>query len=123
MSELTATKIIEVHNEVIDTYGGTGGILHVGSIEYLIYLIQKENDVIFKASLVLQNIITSHPFMDGNKRTGFQVADLLLRQDGIHIHANDEEILHVLVKIAEYTCSVEKIEKWLREKVRPLHSC
>ncbi|MBW6517800.1 MAG: type II toxin-antitoxin system death-on-curing family toxin [ANME-2 cluster archaeon] len=65
----------------------------------------------------------SHPFMDGNKRTGFQVADLLLRQDGIHIHANDEEILHALVKIAEYTCSVEKIKKWLREKVRPLHSC
>ena len=123
MSELTAQKIIEIHNEVIDKYGGTIGILNIGSIEYLIYLLKKENDVYISASLALHNIIASHPFMDGNKRTGFQVADLLLRQEGIHIHANDEKVLHALVKIAEYKCSVEKIEKWLREKVRPLHSC
>jgi death-on-curing protein len=86
-------------------------------------LLKKENDVIIKASLVLHNIITNHPFVDGNKRTGFQVADLLLRQEGIHIHANDEEILHALVTIAEYKCSVENVEKWLREKVSPSHSC
>jgi fido (protein-threonine AMPylation protein) len=60
-------------------------------------LLNKENDTFIKASLVLHNIITNHPFMDGNKRTGFQVA--------------------------EYKCSVKKVEKWLREKVRPLHSC
>ncbi len=123
MSELTAQKIIEIHNEVIDKYGGTTGILNIGTVEYLVYLLKKENDVFVKASLALHNIITSHPFMDGNKRTGFQIADLLLRQKRIHIHANDEEILHSLVKIAEYKCSIEKIEKWLKETVRTLHSC
>ncbi len=123
MSELSAQKIIEIHNEVIDKYGGTNGILNIGTIEYLIFLLKKENDVFTKASLTLHNIITSHPFMDGNKRTGFQIADLLLRQEGIHIHANHEEILHSLIKIAEYKCSVEKIEKWLKETVRTLHSC
>jgi len=40
-----------------------------------------------------------------------------------HIHANDVEILKALIKIAEYKCSVEDIEKWLREKIRPLHMC
>ena len=123
MSKLTAQKIIEIHNEVIDKYGGSIGILNIGNIEYLVYLLKKENDVIIKASLALHNIITNHPFIDGNKRTGFQVADLLLRQEGIHIHANDKEILYALVKIAEYKCSVENVEKWLREKVSPSHSC
>ncbi len=123
MSELTAQKIIEIHNEVIEKYGGLNGILNLGSIEYLIYLFIKENDVLKKASLVMHSIIIGHPFMDGNKRTGFQVADILLRQEGMHIHANDKEILQALIKIAEYKCSVEEIEKWLREKVRPLHVC
>ena len=49
MSELTAQKIIEIHNEVIDKYGGTIGILNIGSIEYLIYLLKKENDVYINA--------------------------------------------------------------------------
>ena len=88
-----------------------------------IYLLGKENDVFKKASLLMHSIISGHPFMDGNKRTGFQVADLILRQEGIHIHANDVEILQALIKIAEYKCSVEDIEKWLREKIRPLHMC
>ena len=59
----------------------------------------------------MRSIIIGHPFMDGNKRTGFQVADLLLRQEGMHIHANDKEILQALIKIAEYKCAVEEIEK------------
>lgn len=123
MSELTTQKIIEIHNEIIEKYGGLNGVLNIGNIEYLIYLLAKENDVFKKASLLLHSIVSGHPFMDGNKRTGFQVADLLLRQEGIHIHANDVEILQALIKIAEYKCSVEDIEKWLREKTRSLHMC
>ena len=38
MSELTAQKIIEIHNEVIEIYGGLNGVLNIGNIEYLIYL-------------------------------------------------------------------------------------
>ncbi len=123
MSELTTQKIIEIHNEVIEKYGGLAGVLNIGNIEYLIYLLANENDVFKKASLLMHSIISGHPFMDGNKRTGFQVADLILRQEGIHIHANDVEILQVLIRIAEYKCSVEDIEKWLRDKIRSLHMC
>lgn len=61
-----------------------------------------------------------HPFMDGNKRTAFEVTDILLRGNGYHIHAAEGEILHALLKIAKYECTVEEIEKWLRKKVRSL---
>jgi len=67
------------------------------------------------------------PYFFNTNGLSVNVAELIIWsltvERGIHIHANDEEILHVLVKIAEYTCSVEKIKKWLREKVCPLHSC
>jgi death-on-curing protein len=105
----------------MERYGGEIGILNEGCIDYLIYLL--ENDVFKKASLALVRIITNHPFFDGQKRTAFQVADILLRHEDFHIHATNEEILPVLLKIAKYECPEEKIEKWLKRKSRPLKSC
>ena len=78
MSELTAQQIIELHDNIIERTGGTKGVLNIGSIDHLIYRLSREKDPFRKASITLEKIITTHPFFDGNKRTGFQVADLIL---------------------------------------------
>lgn len=118
---LTVQNIIDIHDEIIERLGGTKGILDQGTINYLVYQLNKKKDVFKRAALALERIIIGHPFVDGNKRTGFEVADILLREDGYHIHASEEEILNALLKIAEYKCSGSEIEKWLRKKARPLH--
>jgi len=122
MFELTSQKIIEIHDKIIDKYGGQKGILNEGSVEYLIYLLEKDNDKFKKAALVLYRIITNHPFMDGNKRTAFEVADFLLRYEGFYIQARDEEIIEILIEIAEYKCPEKRIIGWLKRNTRPLHS-
>ncbi len=93
-----------------------------GSVEYLIYPLEKDNDKFKKAALVLFRIITNHPFMDGNKRTAFEVADLLLRHEGLHIHSRDDEIINILIEIAKYKCPEERIIRWLKRNTRQLHS-
>lgn len=123
MFELTSQKIIEIHDKIIDKYGGQKGILNEGSVEYLIYLLEKDNDKFKKAALVLYRIITNHPFMDGNKRTAFEVADFLLRHEGIYIDARDEETIKILIEIAKYKCSEKRIVEWLKRNTRLLHSC
>lgn len=123
MLELTSKKILMIHDKIIDKYGGQKGILNEGSVEYLIYLLEKDNDIFKKASMVLYRIITNHPFMDGNKRTAFEVADFLLRHEGVHIHAKDEEIIKVLIEIAKYKCPEERIFRWLKRNTQSLHSC
>lgn len=120
MNEFTTQNITEIHNDIIERYGGTKGILNQGTIDYLVYLLNTKRDVFKKAALVMEQIIIGHPFMDGNKRTAFEVTDILLRGNGYHIHAAEEEILHALLKIAKYECTVEEIEKWLRKKVLSL---
>lgn len=114
MSELTAQKIIDIHNDIIERLGGTRGILNQGTIDHLIYRFGRENDAFKKAAIALDQIITGHPFFDGNKRTAFEVADMILRKQGDRIHASEDEKLGALLKIARYRCNVRQIENWLR---------
>lgn len=114
MIELTAEMIIEIHNTIIQRYGGLPGILCQGTIDYLVSRINDEPDHFKKAALAL-HLIALHPFNDGQKRTGFQVADNILRMNGQRVSASEERICSVLCKIAEYKCTIDEIEKWLRE--------
>ena len=78
MTKLTTQKIIEIHDDIIDKYGGERGIRNEGTIDYLIFSLNKPNNVIKMAALALYCITANHPFMDGCKRTGFEIADLLI---------------------------------------------
>jgi death-on-curing protein len=117
MIELTAEMIIEFHDITIHRYGGLPGILCQGTIDYLVTRINDEPDHFKKAALAL-HLIALHPFNDGQKRTGFQVADNILRMNGLCISASKEKICSVLCTIAEYSCTLDAIEKWLRENTQ-----
>ena len=82
-------------------------------------MLERENDVFKKAALGLYRLITYHPFTDGNKRTAFEVADQLLRHEELYIQ-NNEETISILLSIAKYECTEEKIEKWLIRNTSPL---
>jgi death-on-curing family protein len=121
-NELTAEYIIILHDDVIEKLGGEKGVRDRSTIDYLIQLINsRKYDVVKMAALAL-DLITGrgHPFWDGNKRTGHLIADILLRKEGLHIHTEKEKMTRALLKIANYECTVEEIEEWLRRIVRPL---
>ncbi len=78
MAELTVKRIIEIHDDIIQEYGGTGGLLTQGTLELLVYKANRENDVFKQAALTLHTIAAQHPFFDGNKRTAFAAAENVL---------------------------------------------
>lgn len=53
MEDLTVEKINEMHDSLIDDFGGTGGILNRGTLEYLVYLVNQAQTPPRKAALVL----------------------------------------------------------------------
>lgn len=118
MTTITTEKIIEIHKYVITKFGGIDGILNLGTIDFLVFQLGSKTNEFEKAALVLNQIITNHPFFDGHKRTAFQVADIILRDAGYHIHTDKKEIEVFLLKIASYDCSISAIEKWLKKKCR-----
>ncbi len=116
MIDLTSEMIIEIHDTVIERYGGLSGILCQGTIDYLVSKINDEPDCFRKAATAL-HLIVLHPFNDGQKRTGFQLADNILRMNNLCISANKDDTCEVLRRIAEYNCDLDKIERWIRDNV------
>lgn len=84
MAALTVRKIIEIHDDLIKTYGGTIGILSEATLDMLVYKANQENNVFRKASLILHRITSQHPFFDGNKRTALVTAELVLYDEGYY---------------------------------------
>lgn len=117
MIRLTPQKIAEIYDLIIRNYGGAYGILCQGTVDYLIDQVNDESQIFRKAALALHIIAACHPFMDGNKRTAFQIADLILGNEGWSIRGDKDMIIGALLKIARYECDVEDIEKWLKSNV------
>ena len=118
MEELNAERIIEIHDDIVNEYGGTGGLLTQGTLELLVYKVNREKDVFKRAALILHTIAAHHPFFDGNKRTAFVTAENVLGEAGYYLDAGDDEIVELMRKIAEYQHTVKTIENWIREKAR-----
>jgi death-on-curing protein len=113
---LKTQDIINIHNTLIEKYGGTRGTMIEGTIDHLVsHKLNQSNTVFRNAAIALHTIATEHPFFDGNKRTAFELADVLLRDGGYKITADKESIKKMLVCVAEYKTSVGEIEEGIRE--------
>jgi len=66
-----------------------------------------------KAALALHIVANCHPFLDGNKRSAFQIAELILSSEGYAITAKEEIIIRMLLRIASYQCQVDEVKLWL----------
>jgi death-on-curing protein len=110
---LTSEKILEIHKLIISNFGGIDGVLCQGTIDYLVDQINAESDLFRKAAIALHFVANCHPFLDGNKRSAFQIAELILSSEGYAITAKDERIILMLLRIASYQCQVDEVKLWL----------
>jgi death-on-curing protein len=115
MEIVTVEKLIEAHVTIIQEFGGARGILN-RTLEYLVYKANLERDIFKKAALFIYCIGSKHPFIDGNKRTGFAAAELVLGDAGLHLEATDDEVVAFMVQVAQYECNPLTIELWLKER-------
>ena len=110
---LTSAKILDIHKLIISNFGGTDGVLCQGTIDYLADQINAEPDLFRKAALALHIVANCHPFLDGNKRSAFQIAELILSCEGYAITAKEETIIRMLLRIASYECQADEVKTWL----------
>ena len=73
---ISVNEIIKLHRDILDETGGEYGVLSHGDIEFITDFIKSQiysmniKDKFYLSALILRNIISGHPFVDGNKRTG-----------------------------------------------------
>ena len=87
-------EVFEIHQVLIQEFGGSQGVRDEGLLKSAIerpfsgfgetefYPTPEE-----KASAILESVIKNHPFIDGNKRTGYVLMRLILMQFGKDIVA------------------------------------
>lgn len=112
---LTVDGIIVIHDEIIELYGGFSGVMKRGELEFVVDQVNYENkDVYWNTALILRNITSNHPFVDGNKRTALEVADVYLRLNNLEISASEEDKVNYMIHLASHEVELNNIIEWLK---------
>ena len=90
MEYLIVEEIIQIHDKLIEKFGGEKGIVDKDLLDFIVNKVQSsKTDIYHKAAMLLYEIITTHPFVDGNKRTAFEAAETLLWKNGKSLRIKD----------------------------------
>ena len=83
-------QVERLHDRVLDVTGGEHGDLSRSNLEYVLAAVKEIGEeldirtaVKKKAAFLLYNLISQHPFVNGNKRTAFELVKLFLRLNGL----------------------------------------
>jgi death on curing protein len=75
-------------------------------------------DVIQMATAYTTGIVRDHPFVDGNKRTGFVVGVLFLELNGYRFVASEEDAAHAVLSLAAGRLEERAFAAWVRANVK-----
>jgi death-on-curing protein len=126
MNYLNIHQVLAIYEEVINQTGGAEGIRDVGLLESAIARPQggfeREEfypDVFSKTAALGHSIINNHPFVDGNKRTGYAAMRLFLNINGYDLKASFEKKYNFVMEIAQ-GMEEETIARWLKKHSRKI---
>lgn len=122
---LSIAQVEHIHELVIAETGGTRGIVNpsalAAAVERARAGIQDHEfypSIHEKAAALLHSLITTHPFADGNKRTGVMAAEVFLRLNGYELDVSQLELEEFAVHVAVARPEVADIAGWLRLHTR-----
>lgn len=126
MTEFHSREFIEaLHTEQLRLHGGAPGMRDPGLLESpLGRPLQKEAygepDICDLAAAYLFGIVKNHPFVDGNKRTGFAAADLFLYFNGSTVEASSEEVIQLVLMVAAGEIDETGAAAFFRDHIEPI---
>ena len=107
---------------LIANFGGADGIRDEGKL--LAALERPKNQFHYEGASILQlaatyasGIVKSHPFLDGNKRTGLMACQMFVECNGYRFEASEEEAAIQILALADSRLTDEELTAWLQ------HNC
>jgi death-on-curing protein len=104
--------------EIIRQFDGAHGILSESTLHFMIFRINKFEDIFRRAAVVLHAIGSQHPFVDGNKRTALLVAENVLGKQVLYIAADEDTIVEFMLDVASYRLEPDAIEQWQKDHAK-----
>lgn len=121
---ITYQEVLEIHQVLVESFGGAAGVREEGLLQSAIerpfagfgeaefYQTPAE-----KAAAIVESIVKNHPFVDGNKRTGYVLMRLLLLQAGQDVRATQDEKYDFVISIASGQIDFPEIVAWIKNKL------
>lgn len=119
----TVAEATEVHRILVDEFGGAHGIRDAGLLESAIFrpLTGYYGGLLEEAAALMESLTNNHPFLDGNKRVAFAVADMMLRSNGYFLDVEGEAANEFIRgSLAAHEFRFSKILEWIQSIVQVL---
>lgn len=126
VSFLTLDEALAIHAHQIARYGGALGIRDRGLLESALAMPEAtfagerlHPSPAEQAAAYLFHLVKNHPFIDGNKRVGLACSLAFLRLNDIRVRASDDELVDLVVGVAEGRVSKADVAVFLSAHARP----
>ena len=116
---------LAIHEMVLSQHGGLAGVRDEGLLESAL---EKPPNLLAYGSPTLAElaasyaagIILNHPFIDGNKRTGFMLAATFLELNGLEFTATEESVVENTLALAAGKVKEADYAAWLKTNLRKI---
>jgi death-on-curing protein len=113
--------VLAIHDEQLAEHGGSSGLRDAGLLQSALarplnQAAYGSGDAFNLAAAYAFGIARNHPFVDGNKRTGFLTATVFLLENGYELDATNPDAAAAMLELANGSMSEEVFAAWLRDK-------
>jgi death on curing protein len=97
---------LTLHDRLLALHGGAVGLRDDGLLKSALarpqqhFAYAESPDIVDMAAAYTSGIVRNHPFVDGNKRTGFVVGVLFLELNGYRFNASEEDAAQMVLELA-----------------------
>jgi len=115
---------LAIHGRLLSVHGGAPGLRDVGLLQSALARPRQHHayaaspDIVGMAALYTAGVVRNHPFVDGNKRTGFVVGVLFLELNRFTFHASEEDATRAVLDLAAGKIGEAAYAEWLRTNVK-----
>jgi len=120
---ISVDDALRIHNLLVEQFGGSLGIRDRNGLALKRPFSTFGDQELYpdsesKAAALIESLISNHPFIDGNKRTGYVLMRLLLMNEDKDVRATEEEKYDFVIGIASGKLKFKQILEWLRSNTR-----
>jgi death-on-curing protein len=124
---LEPAEVVELNRLIVAETGEPFAVRDAGLLASALdrprncWLYDRENDALTLAVTLLFGIARNHPFVQGNKRTGFEAALGFLENNGYALEApNEVGVAHLITDVISHTTTEAEFTEEMRPFLHPL---
>ncbi len=122
---VTEEDCLSFHDKLLARFGGASGVRDKGLLLSALarpqHVFAYEKPSLFDlAAAYAHGIVKNHPFIDGNKRSGFLAATLFLEANGIRFNGDERDAVIQTLAFAAGESTLQDFSAWLqRVSIQP----